>query len=286
MLRIKIILTALVLGALLFASAYGLQPVGASITFEADQPQVPEEMYILKVVSKEVTEERTLEIAFIFGVNGEVETVKDAMWVKENSREVRVYEYGRFRYSDYYEMNQRMVPPEDFLSDERCIEIADRFLENLRNQGLVSESLEFSFVDVVADLMKVYSVEDNTETTYWTNKHVNYVLLYEYDNIPLSGGMAKVRVYLNELGEIVGFFGDFWEVEPYKRARILSPEDAISRWLGPDVSRATVKGIRLVYDVSSLDVIYIKPSYDLLMELEMDDGEVVSFLRTIPAVKE
>lgn len=243
---------------------------------------MPEKMSILKVVPEGVTEEKASEVASVFGVGGEVRTVGDAVMVSEGSREVRLYRYGGFRYIDEHQMTQRPIPPEEFLPDSQCIEIADRFLENLRDQGLVSKSLGFSFVDVVADSI-VYSANDNTVATYWTNKHVNYVL--SYGGVPLHGGMAKVRVYLNERGQIVGFFGDFWEVEPYRRTRVLSPKEAISRWLEPDVRKATVEEIELVYSVPSSEATYIEPSYTILATFEMSDGRTVRAANVIPAIE-
>lgn len=282
--RSRIVLISLVVGALAFAVACSFRPVGATVIFETSQPQVPEKMYVLKSVQGEMNEERALEIASIFGISGQASRVHDVWRVTgDDNRYVEVHSFGGFRYfSD--DMHYGLIPPEKYPSDERCVEMANKFIESLRDHGFAPSGLEFSYVDVVADKTMIFSTENKTTTEYWNNKHVNYSL--SYDDVPLFGGMAKVRVYLNEKGEVVGFFGDFWELAPYEEIRILSPEKAIQKWLGPDVDKVVVKSIELVYYIPSAGAAYIKPSYDVKATSFTSDGEEVSFVDVIPAIED
>lgn len=254
----------------------------AEIIFQAEKPVVPQEMRILEAVWQGNAKGRAREIASVFGVSGEVvKSIFDSWQVGDGSREVMVYEYGGFRYFDHHQMD-RNTPPEDYLPDERCVEISNQFLEHLKACRLVSRSLELVVVDVAADGIEIYHEEGRTEI-FWNNKHVNYALLY--DGVPLYGGMAKCRVYLNEKGEVIGFFGDFWEVKPGKKVQILPPEKALLKYLPENASRAKVESIKLVYDVPSENAVFIVPSYVVTIEIETTDGAVVDFADIIPAYK-
>lgn len=261
-------------------------PAGAEILFETRKLDVPNEMWLLKKAGT-ITEDQAVFITSIFGVHGNLVRTESGWLMVENGpelgtfSEVHVFQYGGFRHLDDYQMRHRFIKPEDFLSDNECVEIANRFLENLRREGLIpqDQNLSIGFKDVIADIVT------NGVTTYFTNKHVNYDLSYG-DLPPFVGGMTKLRVYLNETGEITGFFGDFYRFEPFEKVKILQPEDAIQKAISPNITRVRVKSITLVYLVGLPEDPYIRPSYDVRMEYELEDGSEVSSAEVIPAFEQ
>jgi len=276
-------LTVVVITTIIIAGL-SYTPAKAEISFENEKPSVPNEIWVLKKVDN-ITENRVADVASIFGVRGDSVQIEAGWLIEENgpelgtSRELRVYKSGGFRYLDLYQMSHRLIRPEDFISDTKCAEIADQFVENLRDKGFIPQNLNISFSDVVADTIS------NPSTTYFTNKHVNYNLSYD-GLLPFAGGMTKSRVYLNENGEITGFFGDFYQFENSRKVSIRQPEDAILTAIDPNTVRVRVKSIRLVYLVGDPDYPYIEPAYDMMMECEMENSFRVSSVATIPAFKE
>jgi hypothetical protein len=285
--RGKSIITGLTVAVIATVIIAGLSytPAKAEISFETGKPSVPDEIWVLKKADNIITENRVTDVASIFGVRGDPVQIEAGWLMEENgsepgtSRELRVYEWGGFRYLDQYQMSHRFIRPEDFPSDNECAEIADQFIENLRNKGFIPQNLNISFNDVVADTIS------NPSTTYFTNKHVNYS--FSYDGLlPFVGGMAKLRVYLNENGEITGFFGDFYQFENLRKVQVLQPEDAILNVIDSNTVRVQVESIRLVYLVGDPDNPYIEPLYDVIMKCEMENGFQVSSAATVPAFEE
>lgn len=299
MLKTKVLKTVFASSALLLfvALLVSIWPssAGAMVVVETELPNVPDEMYALKPVLKEITEEQALGIASIFGVSGEIRLVDNTWRVGEVPREVWVYKSGCIKYFDTPKVWGTRYLPHELPSSTECISIAEQFLENLGARGLVSKSLQISFAGVVSDITTI-AYRDGRSENYLNNTHVNFAL--SYDNIPLEGPGAKVRVYIGKDGEITGFIGDLWEVETRGKVRILSPKQAIEK-LGEVghigiigaygdmpkdmVDKITIKSVRLVYFVPPVEAESIIPSYRIEGTFLVEDGSVTDFGRIIPA---
>lgn len=285
--------TALLLLIVVLMNGWLLSASGATIVIETNLPDVPTEMYVLKTISKEITEEQVLDLAsVIFSVNGEIQFTNGAWKVMEGSQEVLLYKSRSIKYFDNSKMWNDGYMPQELPPTTSCVAIAEQFLENLEAQGLVSGSLHISFAETANDTT-VYALKNGTKTTLLNNIHVNFAI--SYDDVPLWGPGAKVRVYIGKEGEIIGFIGNFWEVEPAEKVQILTPEQAVEklRELGYGismskdmVSKATVKSIELVYLAPSpeAETTQITPVYVIKGDLVGKDGSVGDLLQIVPAI--
>lgn len=277
----------------LLVNSWLLPASGATIVIETTPPNVPSDMDVLKTISKEITREQALDIALkMFSVNGEIQFINGAWRVMEDSREVWIYKSGTIKYFDNSKMWNDGYMPQELPPTTSCVAIAEQFLENLEAQGLVSGSLHISFVETANDTT-VYALKNGTKTTLLNNIHVNFAI--SYDDVPLWGPGAKVRVYIGKEGEIIGFIGNFWEVEPAEKVQILTPEQAVEklRELGYGismskdmVSKATVKSIELVYLAPSpeAETTQITPVYVIKGDLVGKDGSIGDLLQIVPAI--
>ncbi|HEY4675023.1 MAG TPA: hypothetical protein VIH48_03100 [Candidatus Bathyarchaeia archaeon] len=139
----------------------------------------------------------------------------------------------------------------------------------------------------------MYAFKNGTKTTLLNNVHVNFAI--SYDNIPLWGQGDTVRVYIGKEGEIIGFIGNFWEVETAEKVQVLAPKQAVEklRELGYGismskniVSKATVKSIALAYLAPSpeAETTQITPVYVIKGNLVGKDGSVGDMLQMVPAI--
>lgn len=273
---------------------------GLIIIVEAE-PTVPTDVAILKTVSNAITEEQALTIAKIFNVNGDAQSFNGSWMITqgeipEYSKKLLIYKSGSI---EYYGNPSKIwfTPylPEELPTTNVCISIAEQLLERLKTEGLVSQSFQMSFFDVVNDTMSLFDLVNDTTTRFVTNIHVNFNL--HYNNVPLWGPGAKVRVYIGKDGEITGFIGNFWRVEPSARARILTPTQAAEKLreagfgMGVPadmVAKAIVKSIELVYLAPNPtlegDTTFIMPYYVIKGTLTAKDGSATSFAQVVSAV--
>lgn len=301
-LKIVVILSALSLLAILLVNSQSLwlesknQSLSVSsieIIIETPLPQVPASMDILRLVSKNITAEQALDITSrIFCVNGETKFVDDCWITREGPQEVSIYKSGSVYFSNDEKMYGTNYLLQDFPSIADCVTIAQHYLGNLTAQGLaLSKSLGVTFGEVANDTT-VFAYRNGTAIPYINNIHVNF--RFSYNGYELSGAGAKLRVYIGKGGEVIGFIGNFWEVEPYKHVQIITPQQAIDRLnqtgFGLSMPKAmitqvVINSISLVYWVSSPleNPLYITPTYNIKGTITGTDGRVVDFVQTIPA---
>jgi hypothetical protein len=292
-LKLALSSSALICLTALLVTSWLLPASGTAIVIDTTPPKVPSEMYVLKTVSKEITRKQVLEIAAnVFSVSGEAQFINGSWNVIEGSREVWMYESGSIKYFDNLKMENSLCSPQELPSVKNCLAIAEQFLEKLKAEELISKNLELSFAEVANDTT-VFALKDGTTTTFINNIHVNFAL--SYNGISLWGPGAKVRVYIGEEGEIIGFIGNFWEVELAEKVKILTPEQAAEKLkevgygksIPRDmVSKAIVKSIELVYYAPPPEAYNanIMPFYVIKGSLIGKDGCVADFAQIVSAV--
>lgn len=276
-------------------------PVGAVEIIVEAEPAVPTHMTVLKAVSREITREQALAIASrIFNVEKGEAKNKDGNWlIRQGSKVIWIYKFGFFK---YYDESKLLIPnlPEEMPSTTDCKNIAEQFLEKLKAEGFVPQSLQISFSSVGNTTWTAYWLENGATTTFVCNIKVGFKL--SYDGVPLWGPNAEVEVSIGKGGEITEFKGDFWNLEPAGMVQILTPRQAAEklRKLGFQMSSGTimpadkvkeayVKSIELVYFAPSpeapFETVSIMPYYLISGELiDKNRDIVVPFTRMVPAV--
>jgi len=260
---------------------------GMEVIVYADLPSVTDELTILKTVSPEITQDRALNIANeAFGVSGEFRKLEDVWKIWSGTDEVWMYESGAIRYYTskvFWGMHLR----EELPSEPDCRDIADSYIENIKNKGLLRTDIDVTFKDVVSD-EKIIAYENGTRENYVVNIHVNYSL--SFNGITLSGPGAKLCVYIGEGGEITGFMGNMGGLSEEKIVEALNPEEAIELFKNRDygASKAVINSIDLVYYVPSQDVenAYIVPVYQFTGEFTLMDGITSRFGEFVPAISQ
>lgn len=299
MLRLRIFLklgvASVILLAFLIVLLNGLlvQQGDATIVVEAVLPEVPDKLYVLRSIPLELSLEDMANVASMFGVNGEARFVNGAWKIEKDSKELLVYKSGNLRFFHNSEMWNNGYERSQLPTTPECINIADRLLSGLRAKGLIFRDLGLSFTDTAVDTSEYFNT-NGTRVTLVNNVHVNFAL--SYDEMPLWGAQAKVRVYVGKDGEVIGFIGDFWRVEPSDEVSILTPAEAVEKLgdigygmsMSKDmVERATVKSVSLVYMPPSpeSESVSITPVYVVSGTLLGKDGSTGELFVIVDAVR-
>jgi hypothetical protein len=146
--------------------------------------------------------------------------------IVESSKGVRLYRTGGVEFFDNYKMSKACLTPQELPAADECVCIAKEPPEKARAHGLAPKGLETTFAELANDTI-VFAFRNGTRETFLNNVHVNFAL--SYNDIPIWGPGAKVRVYIGEGGEVVGFIGCFWEVRSAGEVPILRPEEAVQK---------------------------------------------------------
>lgn len=281
----------------------GLSPtlINATVVLNTTLPNVPSYAYTLKRVPRTWSKGQALEIAErIFNVSGEIESFSDIVdgdaWrISDGLQEVRVYVKGAVGYDRYpwdTSYSREQLP-----SDEKCIAIAEQFIEKFRAEGLMPNSLDLSFHNVEPSATTIFSWPNGTMEG--SVDDVSVWFEYSYEGFPLWGYQLRVSIGMD--GEIIGFGGYFQDVQLLETVSIGSPEWAIGRLKegygervilieGP-LSELIVNSIKLIcfpiHDPSSdsLDLTsYLwVPVYRIAGVAVAEDGRTGEFAWGVPA---
>ncbi|MFA5772057.1 MAG: hypothetical protein WC974_04945 [Thermoplasmata archaeon] len=262
-----------------------------TVSIKGELPSVPSELYSLQTINLSIGKERAKMIAEdAFGIAvGESDPPQifecNYTWIINNgSKEVRVYYSGYIKYEDTIKMSLRVhYQPTDFPHVDKCIEIANQYVANLTHKGYVPTGLQISFKNVVNDTTMKYESDGIKE--YVDNIHINYDITY--DNISVWGPTGKFRVYIGPGGDVIGFFGNIWNVEPATKRKVLTPEQAIEKLkskFDSGIKSILIESIRLVYyapipeEVSIFEPAYIigGREYGNNETMECEFGEIIS----------
>lgn len=263
----------------------GISQVRQPIDYVEDtSPVPPKQLSVLKVISKELTEEDAVKIAHLFDVEGEVRMFANGWSIKEGSKEVTVEKIGIVSVFGGVEMSE-MHLPEEFLSKEDYVALAKNFVEGVLkpNNLLPEKHIQFK-IEVVAD-RTIIAHKDGSEEEYWNNVHVNFIPTV--NGAEILSPSSKIRVYFNTQGQITGFLTFFWGVEPIKTCDIISQEEAVGK-LKEKFSGGLVEieSIDLVYFSLDREPAELVPSYFIIGKcINPETGTWAGFGEAIAAIK-
>ncbi|MBP2132475.1 hypothetical protein J2128_000396 [Methanomicrobium sp. W14] len=170
---------------------------------------------IYKTVSPVVNKEVTLEYAKIFNVNGTFLSGTAGTVIQSDDLRYAIEiskESGLVIYSDFRRPNVKQDAPEYFPSDEEAIEAATRFL---KEKGLYPEGA----TEPIAQPEYTYSSGKNItygQIGVWYNRYL--------DGLEVKGTQLDVGVGGN--GDIIEYFANWREYEPYKKYPVITVDKA------------------------------------------------------------
>lgn len=286
--KVKIgIIFALLSGALFLAgfNAMAAQSVSGTITVEAPLPSVPAEMYTLKVIDQKISKEHAQQITErLFGIRGEVIDKGNAWFIKNETKEIVVYKHGAIKYLDAPEVWCSKHPAGEMPNEIDAKLTAQKFIHRLADEGLLRREIIPAALEIERDI-EVIAYRNSIMENYVLNVHVNSPL--SYNNIPLHGAGAKLRVYLTKGSEVVGLLNFVGNLEPDKKVAVLSPEEAIEKLRGMGYGSSKIESIEFVYDVPSPSEMPkgIIPVYIFKGTMFAKDGSALKFVQVVLAVK-
>jgi len=223
--------------------------------------------------------DKAVHIARVFGIDGSVSEIVNGWYASSEGRHIWIHRGGRIKFfvpSKVFDSNYRQ---DAFPADEEAARIASSFLEKLRKNGLQQMPSCSVQPDRVSFDKRTYFYPNGTTTSFVKNMHVSFSL-YQ-DETELVGPGAKLRVYIDPEGEVIGFIGGIWELESTREIKLKSPEQALKDWdelihsRRPSLS-VTIESMDLVYWIGSTEeLISVIPCYRLRGYDE--NGKDVSF---------
>lgn len=224
---------------------YGDTP--ARIEVNCTLPEIPPTVYIMQVKDDTITKGEASDIASrLFDGIGTFEDEVYGWRSVVGYREVVIFKYGGFMTYDHEQFMHHGYPPEEYPSQDECKRITDQYLAKIMEDETVPRDITVSFQDIVSDIHKTIHRNGTIIEETWRNVHVNYV--QKVNGFELYGPGAKIRVYLDKDGNVIGFIGRFWGLEPVREIVVCSPEEAIGK-LEARGEVAYINLVKLVYYV-------------------------------------
>ena len=260
-------------------------------TFEMDMafPDVSPTMTIYQVKSVNVSEMDVEATGRLLGFNGGAGVVNEGvLGMVEGTKAINIYTAsGAIWYADTAKLFKSVKKQPNLPSDTEAIEIAETFLSS---RGLFPSDAVVS--NVVADEQG----EINTSTKEVSNvikTDLQVIFGRKIDNIPVIGPGSKLKVYIGDGGEVIGFYKAWRALEPYRECKIKTPEVAFEelkagkcRFAGPiGFDKAVVKKISLAYNIEAADreQDFVEPIYVFKGELLFGE-DMAEFEALVPAV--
>ena len=161
-----------------------------------------------------INKELTLEYAKIFNVTGTLkgertvqsEDLRFFIWTSKKS--------GATRYSDQDRPNVKQDAPQYLPSDEEAIEIATKFL---KENGLYPDGVS----NTVVQRENAYTIGKGDEVYFgeigvWFRRNLN--------DMKVEG--TQLVVYIGGGGDIIGYYANWREYEPYKEYPVIPADEA------------------------------------------------------------
>jgi len=260
-------------------------------TFEMGMtfPEVGPTMTIYQVKSVNVSEMDVKAIGKLLGFDGKAGVVNDGvLGMVEGTKALNVYTVsGAIWYADTAKLFRSVEKEPKLPSDAEAMEIAETFLSS---RGLFPSGAVVS--NVVAD----EQCEINTSTKEVSNvikTDLQVIFDRKIDNIPVIGPGSKLKVYIGNDGEVIGFYKAWRALEPYSECKIKTPEEAFEnlkagkcRFAGPiGFDKAIVEEISLAYYIEAADKEqdFVEPVYVFKGKLLFGE-DVTEFEALVPAV--
>lgn len=253
----------------------------ARIEINCTLPDVPTTVKIMQVKGDLITKDKATSIAS--RLFDEIDTFEDKTYGWRGIsgyREVIVFKYGGFMNYDHEEFMHHGAPAEEYPPPEECRRIADQYLTKIMDDETVPTGITVYYQDTVSDIHQTIHRNGTIVKETWTNIHVNYV--QKVNGYELYGPGAKIRVYLDKDGVVIGFVGRFWDLEPVRNVAVISPGEAIGKLeAGGDV--AYINSVKLVYYVEFGGRQVLYPYYHITGVLTSCKHGSMEFTRTLSA---
>lgn len=260
-------------------------------TFEMDMafPDVGPTMTIYQVKSANVSEMDVKAIGKLLGFDGRAGVVNDGvLGMVEGAKALNVYTVsGAIWYADTAKLFKSVKKEPKLPSDAEAMEIAETFLSS---RGLLPSDAVVS--NVVADEQG----EINTSTKEVSNvikTDLQVIFDRKIDGVPVNGPGSKLKVYIGNDGEVIGFYKAWRALEPYGKCKIKTPEEAFEdlkagkcRFAGSiGFDKAIVNEILLAYYIEAADKEqdFVEPVYVFKGELLFGE-DVTEFEALVSAV--
>jgi len=265
-------------------SAYisiGYEDTQASIEINCTLPDIPATVKIMQVKDDMITKDEVSSIAS--RLFDEIDTFEDEIYGwrgVSGYREVVIFKYGGFMEYDHEEFMHHGAPAEEYPPPEECRRIADQYLAKILEDETVPNDITVCYQDTVSDIRQTINRNGTIIEETWTNTHINYI--QKENGYELYGPGAKIRVYLDKDGEVIGFIGRFWDLEPVRNVDVISPEEAVGKLeAGGDV--AYINSVKLVYYVEFGGRQALYPYYHITGVLTSSKHGSMEFTRTLNA---
>ncbi|MBP2132472.1 hypothetical protein J2128_000393 [Methanomicrobium sp. W14] len=200
-----------------------------------------ETVMVYKTVPPVVNKEVTLEYAKKFNVTGKLrdnavvqsEDLRFGVEISKNS--------GRVIYIDQDRPNENQDAPQYLPSDEEAIEIATKFLKekDLYPDGAVNPSVERENAYTVGKGDEVYF----SQIGVWYHRYLN--------GLKVKG--TQLVVYVGGGGDVIGYYANWRDYEPYKEYPVVSSGKAFESLK----SRGVSVGMNSQDSLVSFDEVYL-----------------------------
>jgi len=225
---------------------------GPPLARENDQNSMP----LYRVIPQDINLEYVESIASALGVSGEIVEEDDGFSMNTDDKYLEVNHTGSVYYIDSArlwipfglpDVNEPNEIPEEFptphlLDTNESMAMAEELLARLRTHDLFANLSEGGVFDgVISDVLSEGQKEsDEVINVVETGRQVLYAR--ELDGYSVVGPGARMKVYIGEPNEIIGFQGGWRQVEHVGEIPIM-PEDEVLRLLNSYSARVVLSGI-------------------------------------------
>jgi len=199
---------------------------------------IAQSMTLYMVVPKTITEDYVIQIGEKFGISGPVENYGDGIYyMSTGPKWLKVSEIEGIQYGDssklWIPVDRDIILPS--LTDATMIA-----MNFLASTGLMPPDAMLR--ETIYNDNQTAADKDNGEIINSTYTDVQVLLGRERDGFSIIGPGGRLKVYVGEAGDIIGFLNVWREVVPAGTVDIFGPEEAI-RLLTTYGSKVALNGV-------------------------------------------
>lgn len=272
----KLQVISLIIGVLVLAHMNGLmaadQDVRASFTMVRSLPEAPDSMMIYETVTPEMSESDVKTLMKACGIEGKIIDRQRQYVVREGKKVLEIFKEpgtGYLRFSNDAQLGAEQKA-KNLPSRDEAVEKAKAVLEA---QGLLHDNM------FLTDVSYFESAKYNTrgETIEEGKSAVTAGFAFTLEGKRVEGPGAKASVVFGANSEIIGISWIWRKMKPYKKVKIISPDEAFvkfkRRWpaegtpeqmkLAAINTRVNIKDMRLTYFAKPgcIPQMHVKPVY-------------------------
>lgn len=245
------------------------------------EPKAMEKTMVYKTVSPMVSNEQTLALAKKFNVSGNLRanTVvqsEDLRYGLEISKKS-----GSVRYQDFKRPNEQLDVPENLPADDEAIKIATKFLND-------RDLYPAGAINPVVYRENVYGGNDQKvfygQIGVWYHRKLN--------GLNVDG--TQLVVYVAGNGDVIGYYANWREYEPYKEFALKTPEEAFEKLktqgvpvgTNPTTADVSIDNAYLAYQTTpgAYSEDFLEPVWVFKGQVKVDGKPVKEVKESIPAL--